>query len=50
MESGSLKAIWWELSNGTLWTILDEILHAFDWLIGNYGWRFSFCQWAHKDD
>lgn len=50
MNAGSLEAILYEIKHGDIFTVLDEILHAFDFLIGDFDWRFRFCQWAHRKD
>lgn len=52
MMAGSARAILHEVRTGTLWTVADEVLHSkiFDWLVGDCGWRWRFCQWAHRDD
>ena len=52
MEAGNIKAIIHEILHGTIWTAIDEILHhwAIDWLIGNAGWRYRYCQWSHRND
>ena len=48
MKPGSIKAIAYEIKNGDVFTVLDEILHAFDFIIGNFEWRAAFCWWAHE--
>jgi len=45
MQSGSLEAIWYVFCQ-----FIDEVLHAFDSIIGDTDWRFRFCQWAHRKD
>lgn len=46
LKPGSLKAIAWEMRNGDVFTVVDEILHRFQFLM-NFDWRFNYCQWAH---
>ena len=52
MVAGSLQAIWYELRHGDVFTVIDEVLHAwpFYWLIGNTTWRHRFCNWSHTRD
>ncbi len=47
LNAGSWRAILWELRHGDVWTVMDEIMHAFDWLPVFTGARYRFCQWAH---
>ncbi len=49
LKAGSWKAIRFEARNGDIFTVLDELLHALDWVhpLGNAHWRWRFCQWAH---
>lgn len=45
-ESGSWAAIKWEMRNGDLWTVIDEIWHRAEWLLPATHWHF--CQWSHN--
>ncbi len=45
--AGSIKAIWYELRHGDVFTLIDEVWHTwvFDWILP--GLHFRFCQWTH---
>ncbi len=46
MNAGSKEAIWYELRNGTVWTVVDELWHAVEWLAPS--WHGRFCNWSHE--
>jgi len=43
MAAGSLGSIIYEF-----FQFLDEVLHAFDCIVGNMEWRWRFCRWCHR--
>ena len=45
LTAGSLKAIVY-----VFFQLVDEVLHAFDCVVGNMEWRWRFCQWCHRYD
>ncbi len=47
MNAGSKEVIVY-----IFWQLVDEILHALDWInfIGNAKWRYNFCKWSHRHD
>lgn len=58
LECGTKDAIIFEIKNGTIWTIIDEILHAveririFDkimWETPVVKYRYRFCNWAQQN-
>jgi len=45
LTAGSPKAIVY-----VFFQFVDEVLHAFDFAVGNMEWRWRFCQWCHRHD
>lgn len=52
MEAGSREAIKYELQHGTIWTVIDELLHSLDHIWARLpmldSWLYRYCQWAHR--
>lgn len=55
LESGTKEAILFELRNGTIWTIIDELIHALEHVsfLDKIMWEspvakycYRFCNWA----